>query len=105
MNGYFKEINGNKYSTLVPTNESKVKIKKYGELWSEIRYFIRSITKKSDDYDENHIKIKFGSDNNLPLNETIEIRIVTIVVRAVFHEYNKCYPQIFLNEGLYKIKK
>ena len=55
---------------------------------------------KSDDYDENHIKIKFGSDNNLPLNETIEIRIVTIVVRAVFHEYNKCYPQIFLNEGL-----
>ena len=25
MNGYFEEINGNKYLTLVPTNESKEK--------------------------------------------------------------------------------
>ena len=29
VNGYFEEINGNKYSTLVPTNESKEKVKKY----------------------------------------------------------------------------
>ena len=29
VNGYFEEINGNKYLTLVPTNESKEKIKKY----------------------------------------------------------------------------
>ena len=28
VNGYFEEINGNKYLTLVPTNESKEKIKK-----------------------------------------------------------------------------
>ena len=105
VNGYFEEINGNTYSTLVPTNESKVKYKKYGELWSEIIDLIRSITKKSDDYDENYIKIKFDSDDNLPLNETIEIPIVTIVVRAVFHEYNIYYPQIFLNEHLYKIQK
>ena len=27
VNGYFKEISGNKYLTLVPTNESKVRIK------------------------------------------------------------------------------
>ena len=29
VNGYFEEINGNKYLTLVPTNESKEKIRKY----------------------------------------------------------------------------
>ena len=28
MIGYFEEINGNKYSMLVPTNESQEKIKK-----------------------------------------------------------------------------
>ena len=28
FNGYFEEINGNKYLTLVPTNESKEKFKK-----------------------------------------------------------------------------
>ena len=32
MNGYFEEINGNKYLTLVPTNERREKIKKYEEL-------------------------------------------------------------------------
>ena len=35
------------------------------------------------------MKIKFDSDENLPLNKTIEIPIMTIVVRAVFHENNK----------------
>ena len=29
VNGYFKEINGNKYLTLVPTNKSNKKNKKY----------------------------------------------------------------------------
>ena len=32
MNGYFEEVNRNKYLMLVPTNESKEKIKKYEEL-------------------------------------------------------------------------
>ena len=32
-NLYFEEINGNKYLTLVPTNQRKEKIKKYEELW------------------------------------------------------------------------
>ena len=53
VNGYFEEINGNKYLTLVPTNEKKEKIKKYEKFWSKIRALIRSITKNSDDYDEN----------------------------------------------------
>ena len=29
LNGYFEEFNGNKNLALVPTNESKQKIKKY----------------------------------------------------------------------------
>ena len=37
VNRYFKEIIGNKYLTLVPTNESKEKIKKYGELCNKIK--------------------------------------------------------------------
>ena len=36
-NGYFEEINKNKYLALVPTNDSKEKIKKYDKLWSKIR--------------------------------------------------------------------
>ena len=43
--GYFEEIDGNKYLTLIPTNESKEKIKKYEELCKKIRDLIRLITK------------------------------------------------------------
>ena len=49
------------------------------------------------------MKIKFDLEDNLLLNKTIEIPIVTIVFRAVFHENNKYYPQFVLNECLYKI--
>ena len=75
--------------TLVPTNESKEKIKKYEELWSKTRDLIGSITKNSDDYDEKYMKIKFNLDGYLPLNKMIEIHNVTIVSKAIFHENNK----------------
>ena len=51
------------------------------------------------------MKTKFDSDDNLPLNKTIEIHIVTVVIRAAFHENNKHYSQVFLDECLYKMKK
>ena len=103
VNGYFEEINENKYLMLVPTYENNEKIKKYEELWIKIRDLIRSITKNLDDFDEKYMKIKFDLDSNLPLNKTIETPVVTIVVRAVFHENNKYYPQVFLYECLCKI--
>ena len=89
VNGYFEEINGNKYLTLVPTNESNEKIKRYEELWSKIRDLIRSVTENSDDYDEKYIKIKFNSDDELFLNKTIEIPSIAIVIRSIFIENSK----------------
>ena len=102
VNGYFEEINGNKYLTLVPTNENKEK--KYEELWSKIRDLIRSITKNSDDYDEKYMEIKFSRDDELPINKTIEISTMTVVLRAAFYENNKYYPEVFLDECLYKLQ-
>ena len=49
------------------------------------------------------MKIKFNSDDKLHLNKTIEIPSMIIVVRAVFHENNKYYPQVFSGECLYKL--
>ena len=64
---------------------------------------IRSITKNSDDYDEKYMKIKFNSDDELLLNKTIETPSMIMVVRAVFHENNKYYSQVFWEECLYKL--
>ena len=80
-----------------------MKIKKCEEqIWIKINDLIRSVTKQSDDYDEKYIKIKFYLDDELPLNKTIEIPVMIIVVTAIFYG-NKYYPHIFLNECLYEI--
>ena len=67
INWYIEESNEDTYLMLVFTDESKDSLKKYEKLWSKIGDLIRTITTKSDDYDEKYIKIKFNSDNNLPL--------------------------------------
>ena len=58
---------------------------------------------KSDDYDEKYIKIKLDRDDKLPLNKTMQMPVIAIVVRALFYENNKYYPQVLLDECPYKI--
>ena len=60
------------------------KEKKFEDLWSKIRNLIWSITKNSDDYNKEYMKIKFNSDDEIPLNKMIETSSMIIVARAVF---------------------
>ena len=39
------------------------------------------------------MKIKLNLDDELPLNKTIEIYNVTIVVRTIFYKNNKYYSE------------
>ena len=48
--------------------------------------------------------IKFNSDDELPLNKTKEIPSMIIVFRAVFHENNKYYLQVYLDECLSELQ-
>ena len=83
VNECYEEINKSRYFTLVLINESKEKIKNIEELQIKIKDFIRPITKNSDDYDVKYMKIKFNSDNELPLNKMIKIPSMKIVVRTL----------------------
>ena len=64
-------------------------------MWSKIRNLIRSVTKNSYGYDKKYLKIKFNSDDELPLNKSIEIPNMTIVVKAVFYENNNIMHKFF----------
>ena len=61
------------------------------------------MTNTLGDHDEKYIEIKFNSDNNLPLNKTLKLYNLKIVVRSVFQEDKKYYPQAFLDECLYEL--
>ena len=83
--------------TLVPIDESKDTLKKHEELWSKIRDLIISKTNNSDDYDEKYIKIKFNSDDDLHLKESLEFSYTIIVFTNIFLEDNQLYPQVLLD--------
>ena len=61
INGYIEESIGNKYLTVVSTDESKDTLKKYEEIWSKIcRDCIRSIRNRVHNSKHNNIKIIVG---------------------------------------------
>ena len=41
------------------------------------------------------MKIKFNSDDDLPLNKILKFRILTIIIRNIFEKDGECYPQMF----------
>ena len=47
------------------------------------------------------MKIKFNSDDNSPLKKPLKFRLMTIIIRSVFEEGSKFYPQLFLHNTLY----
>ena len=57
---------------------------------------------KEGEYGKDFMKIKFNLDNDLPLNKPLKFHALTIVVKSVFEEHGKFYPQIFLDECLYE---
>ena len=58
---------------------------------------------KSGEYEKDYMKIKFNSDDKLPLNKQLKFLSLTIVIRSIFEEDGKYYPQPFLDDCLYEL--
>ena len=106
---YIEEKNGKKYLILDSaelhfTNKNKKVLKKYTELWNGIKNEIDTINgSKEGDYGKDFMNIKFDTDYNLPLNNTLKLHNSTIIIRSVFEEDGKFYLQIYLHECLYEL--
>ena len=50
------------------------------------------------------MKIKFNSDNNLPLNDMLMLHMLTVIVISIFKVDGKYYPQVFLDVCLSEVK-
>ena len=48
-------------------------------------------------------KNRFESNDDLPMNKPIKLRLLTIIIRCVFSEGGKFYPQFFLDDALYEV--
>ena len=49
------------------------------------------------------MKIIFKSNDDLPQNKPIKLRLLAIIIRSVISENGKFYPQLFLDDALYEL--
>ena len=49
------------------------------------------------------MKNKFNSDDNLPLNKSLKLTLMTITIICVFKENGKLYSQVFIDDTLYEL--
>ena len=102
--GYIEEKSVNKYLIFDSTNENKELLKKYTDVWNEIKNEIKAINSgKENYYEKDYMKIKFNSCDDLPLNKPLKFHDMTIVIRSAFEEDGKIYPQVFLDDTLYEL--
>ena len=86
------------------TDENEKILKKYDDVFNGIRDEIKTINGgKENDYEKDYIKIKFISDDELPLKIPLKFHLMTINITSVFEEDGKLYPQIFLDDTFYEL--
>ena len=79
----------NVYKKIVDTVES-IKNKTTEKTWDAL------------EYDKDYMKTKIESNNIFPIDKDVNIHMATIIIRAIFAKVDKYYPQLFLDDGLYK---
>ena len=77
-------------------------LRKFSNIWKSIRANIEENTDDIVQYDKDYMKIKFESNDNLPTDNIINMHQVTIIIRLVFQKGKKLYPQIYLDDCVYK---
>ena len=103
MKGQFKKGKGDNVWYLIIFGDADV-LRKFANIWKSIRAKIEENTGGIVQYDKDYMKIKFESNDNLPTDKTVNIHLATIIIRSVFAQNGKFYPQLFLDDGLYKYK-
>ena len=85
-------------------NENKWLLKEYVYIWDGIKNEMKTINnEEKNNYGEDYMKIKFNSDDDLPLRKPLKLHAITIIIRSVFEEGGKLYSQVFWDECLHKL--
>ena len=91
-----KKYGENRYLVFALTDKKREALENYKELWDEIKDEIETIKGiEPIKYEKDFMKIKFESNDDLPLGTILNIPVCVIIVRSVFEENDKNYPQIY----------
>ena len=77
--GYIKEDWTNKYLIFDSTDENKELLKRYDDVFNGLIDKIKKIDDDWLEYSKGYKKIKFNSDDNLPLNKPLKFYQMTVL--------------------------
>ena len=98
-----KNKKGNKSLIFDSVDENKELLKKYADVWDGIKNKIKTINDgEENEFGKDYLKIKFNSDNDLPLDKLLKFHLMTIIIWFSFSDDGKLYPQLFLDDALYE---
>ena len=83
IKGHFEEVDGDKYLIINAKNGDIMQ--NYQEVFNGIKEIIKKINDYNQliKYDDNYMKIKFNTDDNIPLNKITYFHTITITIRSV----------------------
>ena len=99
MKFYWRKC-GNNYLSLIFTDKKKEVFIKYKEFWDKIKNLIKKINGGKAGSTK---KISWKSNLIQMINKMLKLHNMAIVIRSVFQEGGKYYPQVFLDECLYEL--
>ena len=101
MNGQFEKGKDDAWCLIISYKDDVYE--KLIDIFEGIKKKITEKTWDAVEYDNDYMKIKFESNNNFPTDKDVNIRIATIIIRAIFAQDGKYYPQLLLDDGLYEL--
>ena len=105
VDGHIEEKNERKYLAFDSTDENREVLKKYAELWNGINNETETTNSgKKGEYGKDFMETKFNTDDNLPLNKVLKLHLLNMIIRCIFEEDGKLYPQFYLDDCLYELR-
>ena len=83
--------------------QNKKLLERYDDVFNGIMSKIKKIDDDWLEYSKDYMKIRFSSDDNLPLNKPLKLYNMTVTIRYEFSEDNKLYPHVFLDHALFSL--
>ena len=103
IDGLIEEKNGVKYLNISDTNKNSKVLKKYNGVFDGVKDCIKKIDNNEGEYDKDFTKIKFNTDDDVPLKKQLYFFAITVIIRNIFIKDGKYYAQCFLDECLYEV--
>ena len=83
LDGFIEEKDGSKYLNITLTDYNNNFLKKYSEVWKEIKNQIVKINNGlGGEYHKDYMKIQFDSDDDLLLNKVMKFYDLTVIINT-----------------------